>query len=124
LLNAEGTHQRSFFLDAARAKATKAFQIDSRQGHFEIIASSEDYVRASVPIAPPLPLSAGYPAAILRSRPWSYWRFSAIHGRIVPNEIPDRPPLQSTGPIRLAAGRGGNLWAEFHAFEGGLSVFR
>ena len=119
LLNAEGTHQRSFFLDAARAKASKAFQIDSRQGHIEIIASSEDYVRASVPIAPPLPLDPGYPAAILRSRPWSYWRFSAIHGGIVLNEIPDRPPLQSTGPIRLAAGRDGNYWAEFHAFDGG-----
>jgi hypothetical protein len=59
LLNAEGTHQRSFFLDAARATATKAFEIDSRQGHIEVIATSEDYAHASVPIAPPLPLDTG-----------------------------------------------------------------
>ena len=51
---------------------------------------------------PPCP-GRRLPAAILRSRPWGYWRFKSLDGGAIPNEIPGRPPLQATGPIRLAA---------------------
>ena len=63
LLNASGTSQRSFFLDATRANASKAFEIDSRAGHIEAIATSEDFILASHPIAPPLLLNAEYASA-------------------------------------------------------------
>jgi hypothetical protein len=115
LLSAAGTLQRSFFLDAAKANASKAFEIDSRTRHIEVVATSEDFVRALDPLAPPLILDADYTAGILRSRPWGYWRFESMEGGAVPNEVAGRPPLRSTGPIRLDAGPVGNHWAEFRA---------
>ena len=118
LLNAAGAPQRSFFLDAASANASKAFEIDSRAGHIEAIAASEDFIRASHPIAPPLILDDRYASAVRRSKPWGYWRFDSMEGGAVPNEIPGRPPLESNGPIALGAGPPGNRWAEFRAVEG------
>jgi hypothetical protein len=118
LLSAEGTPQRSLFLDAAQASASKAFEVDSRSGHIEVIATSEDFIRASERVAPPLTLGVDYPAAVRSARPWGYWRFSAINGAAIANEIPGRPALRSTGPIRLGAGPDGNRWAEFRAEQG------
>jgi hypothetical protein len=120
LLSAAGTPQRSFFLDATKANASKAFEIDSRSGHIEPVAASEDYVPASDPAAPPLTLSADYSAAVLRGRPWGYWRFESLKGGVVPNEVAGRPPLNATGPVRLGAapGSGGNRWVELQEAEG------
>jgi hypothetical protein len=118
LLDAAGSPQRSFFLDSTLASASKAFEIDSRAGHIEAVASSEDFILASNPIAPPLILSPGYDSAVRRSRPWGYWRFDSIEGGAVPNEVEGRPPLEATGPVVLGEGPSGNHWAEFRAVEG------
>ncbi len=117
LLSAAGTPQRSFFLDAARANASKAFEIDSRAGHIEPVAVSEDFVVASHPVAPPLILAGDYAAAVRRSRPWGYWRFESTDRGSIPNEVRGRPPLQVTGPIRIGTAAGDNHWAEFPAAE-------
>ena len=106
LLDRAGSPQRSFFLDAGKANASKAFEVDSRSGKIEAVATPGDFVPASQPIAPPLELAEGYAASVIRSGPWGYWRFESMVDGSTPNEVPGRPPLLATGPIRLA-GTGG-----------------
>ncbi len=118
LLNAEGSPQRSFLLDSSGADFSKAFEIDSRAGHIEVVAASEDFIVASEPIAPPLILDGAYAEAVRRSQPWGYWRFDALDGRTVPNEVEGRPPLEATGPVALGTGPSGNRWAEFRSVIG------
>ena len=118
LLSAEGTPQRSYFLDAAGADATKAFEVDSRSGRIDAVEAPGDFVAASDPISPALDLDADYPAAILRSKPWGYWRFESLAGGVAPNEVPGHPPLRATGAIRLAGPPDGNRSAEFRAGQG------
>jgi hypothetical protein len=120
LLSPAGTPQRSFYLDAGRADATKAFEIDSRAGHIEAIRASEDFLRPSVPTSAPLPLGAEYAAAVLGARPWGYWRLESMDGDKIHNEVPSRAPLRATGPIRLVGtpASGGNHWAEFESSQG------
>src|SRR5262249_32379585 len=117
LLSASGTPQRSLFLDAARSRSSKAFEIDSRAGSLEAVATTDDFVEAWHPVAPPLDLDAGYADAVRRSRPWGYWRFDSLEGGSVPNEIRGRPSLRATGPIHLAT-HAGNRWAEFRPTDG------
>ena len=107
LLDPAGSPRRSFFLDAAKAGSSKAFEIDSKSGKIEAVAASEDFVTASDPAVPPLVLDDRYPAAVMGSRPWGYWRFESLAGGSTPNEVPGRPPLRATGPIRLAGSTGG-----------------
>jgi hypothetical protein len=102
LLDSAGSPRRSFLLDAAKANSSKAFEVDSKSGKIEAVAGSEDFVSASDPAVPPLVLDDRYPAAVMGSRPWGYWRFESLEGGSTPNEVPGRPPLQATGPIRLA----------------------
>ncbi len=113
LLNASGTSQRSYFLDADRADATKAFEVDSQAKRIEAIATSADFVAASEPTDPPLRLAAGYRDGVLRANPWGYWRLESLEGGVTPNEVAGRPALRATGPIRLAGAPGGNHCAEF-----------
>lgn len=118
LLSAEGTPQRSYFLDASKANATKAFEVDSRSGRIDAVDAPGDFVAASDPSVPPLALEADYARMILRSKPWGYWRFESLEGDLVPNELPGRPPLRATGPIRLTAATEANRSAEFLAGQG------
>jgi hypothetical protein len=115
VLNATGSPRRSYLLDAGKANASKAFEIDARAGKIEAVPTSEDFLKASEPATRPLILDADYPASVLRSRPWGYWRFESILDGSTPNEIPGRPPLKATGPIKLVEqGEGsGNRSAEF-----------
>jgi hypothetical protein len=113
LLGESGTSQRSYFLDAASPPSHNAFAIDARAGSIEAVAAPGDFIDASHPVSPPLDLDAGYAEAVRRSKPWGYWRFDAIEGGSVRDEVPDRPPLRATGPIALGTAPGGNRWAEF-----------
>jgi hypothetical protein len=118
LLSASGTPQRSFFLDAAQAPSRKAFEIDARAGSIEAVATSDDFIEASHPVGPPLDLDDGYADAVRKSGPWGYWRFESMEGGSVANDVPGRPPLRATGPVRLGAALGGNRWAEFRPADG------
>jgi hypothetical protein len=117
-LNATGAPERTFVLNAAQANSSKGFEIDSTSGRIEAIPTPERFVPASDPISPPLALNAEYPASILRSHPWGYWRFESLEGGLVPNEVASRPPLRATGPVSLHGAPSGNHWAEFRATKG------
>jgi hypothetical protein len=62
----------------------------------------ESFVPAPVLAIPPLVLAPTYRDTVLAAHPWGYWRFEAMDGGAVPNEVAGRPPLRATGPIRLA----------------------
>jgi hypothetical protein len=111
-LSSNGTPQRTFLLNSAEANGSKAFEIDSRSGHIGSLADPKRFVPRSDPVAPPLVLSSDYPDAVFRSNPWGYWRFESIDQGAVPNEVPRRPKLYVTGPIRLGADNS-NHWVEF-----------
>jgi hypothetical protein len=117
VLNASGSPRRSYLLDASKANAIKAFEIDARVGKIEAVPTTENFVSASDLIAPPLVLDPRYPSAILDAKPWGYWRFETMANGSTPNEVPGQPPLKVTGPIRLVGQDGGigNRSAEFGA---------
>jgi hypothetical protein len=96
-------------------RESETFLIDPRAGQIEPFAGAADFLGPAHPTAPPLELGAGYPAAVRRSRPWGYWRFEAIDGGAVANEIAGRPALGVVGPVRLGGRPGGNRFAEFPA---------
>jgi ferric-dicitrate binding protein FerR (iron transport regulator) len=87
----------------------KAFEIDPRSGNIsEAVADTTSFVASPDLVAPALVLDPDYPDAVLRSRPWSYWRFESLEGGVTPNEIPGGPPLRAVGPVRVVGeGRGG-----------------
>jgi hypothetical protein len=101
VLNAAGSPRRSYLLDANKANSSKAFEIDAKAGKIEAVATSEDFVSASDPIAPPMILDARYSSLVLSSNPWGYWRFESLADGSTPNEVPGRPPLKAAGPLRL-----------------------
>jgi hypothetical protein len=51
----------------------------------------------------------------LKSRPRGYWRFEALAGGSVLNEVSGGPPLRVNGPIGIAGGSTGNGCAVFKA---------
>jgi hypothetical protein len=59
-----------------------------------------------------LPVSAEYCEAVLKSRPYGYWRFESGKNRIVASEVPGAPELNVVGDLRLS-GLSGNRVAEF-----------
>lgn len=122
LLNESGTSQRSYFLDADRANSVKAFEVDSKAARIGAVGASTDFAAASAPADPPLLLAAGYREAVLRSRPWGYWRFEALAAGASPNEVEGKPALRATGPIRLAGPPGGNQSAAFPGDPAGAVV--
>ena len=119
LLDSAGSPRRSYLLDATKARSSTAFEVDSASETIEAIATSEGFLAASSPVVPPLPLGDDYPAAVLEARPWGYWRFESLAEGATPNEVPGRPPLLATGPVRLAGpeGPGSNRCVEFRPGE-------
>jgi hypothetical protein len=113
VLSAAGIPQRTYLLK----KGSEVYEIDSRAGRLKPVAGSEDFIKPSDLTAPPLTPAADYPATILRSRPWGYWRFESMADGAIPNEIRGRPPLRVIGPVRLAGATEGNRCAEFAAVE-------
>ncbi len=121
VLNSVGSPRRTYLLDAGRAGSTKAFEVDPKAGKIEAVPTSEDFASASELVAPPLGLDPAYPAAVLASNPWGYWRFESLVDGSTPNEVAGRPPLKVVGPIRLVGRDDGpapgvsNRLAEFRA---------
>jgi hypothetical protein len=109
VLNAEGHTLRS-----ERLTEKKAVTVDPGAGRIrEAVAAPDDFVAAPELIPPALVLDPAYPNAVRQSRPWGYWRFEAMPGGVVPNEVPDRPSLKVTGPVKLAGAPGANRSALF-----------
>jgi hypothetical protein len=91
----------------------EAFEIDPATGLIGPLTGPEDFVATSNPDPAPLILAPGYRDSVLEARPRCYWRFEASAGGEIPNEVPGRPPLLVTGPIRLAGTSTGNRCAVF-----------
>jgi hypothetical protein len=94
-------------------KENEAFEIDPGSGLIGPLTGQEDFVAPSNLIPPPLALVPGYRDLVLESRPRCYWRFESAPGGEIPNEVPGRPPLLVTGPIRLAETSTNNRCAVF-----------
>jgi hypothetical protein len=100
VLDASGSAQRSRHLTER-----SALEIDPLRFDFNAAEPrSESFVATPALAIASLPLAASYRATVLESRPWGYWRFEAIDGGVVINEIAGRPALRATGPIQLAGG--------------------
>jgi hypothetical protein len=95
------------------------FEIDPGTGTIGSLTGPEDFARPFQPAAPTLTPDPSYPAAVLRSRPWCYWRFESVAGGEVPDEVPGRPPLLVAGPVHLARTSPDNHCAVFAAGETG-----
>jgi hypothetical protein len=98
-------------------RQSDAFEIDPRTGLIEAPTQAVDFVAPLKPAVSPLSLDASYPGAVLRSRPWGFWRFESMADGAVPNEVPGRPPLRVTGPVGLALASPGNRCAVFRPEE-------
>jgi hypothetical protein len=104
LLDPEGLPQRSYFLDAAQAGTSQAFEVDSGSRRIDEVHAPGDFLAATDTVAPALALDPGYPAAVLASKPWGYWRFESQADGRTPNEVAGRPPLRAVVPIRPGQG--------------------
>src|SRR6185437_16233321 len=98
VLNEAGAYQRSQLID----QAGSAFEIDPEAGRIAVDVGSGDFIAPSKISGRPLVLASEYRDAVLRSRPWGYWRFQSLSDRTVPNEISGRPPLAASDSIRLS----------------------
>jgi hypothetical protein len=97
VLNAAGAPARSQMVAERRA-----FAIDPRSGRIdEAAARPADFVATPVLAPAPLALGDSYREAVLADGPWAYWRFEAMDGGAVANEVAGRPPLRANGPVRL-----------------------
>jgi hypothetical protein len=94
---------------------SKVYEIDPTAGMIEAVEESKGFIAPNDLAPPPLVLDPSYPDAVLEARPWGYWRFEAMRGREVPNEIPGRPPLLATGPVRVDGPPDDNRSAVFKA---------
>jgi hypothetical protein len=96
---------------------SRVFEIDPATDQIKADAGSEGFIAPLDLPMPSLVLDAAYPAAVLDSRPRCYWRFETLQAGAVPNEVPGRPPLLATGPVRLTDAPGANRSAVFRAGE-------
>jgi hypothetical protein len=109
VLNAAGAPVRS-----QQVAARRAFAIDPRSGQIEKAESHPvDFVTPSILDASPLALGASYREAVLSAGPWAYWRFEAIDGGAVADEITGRPALRATGPVKIVGAGDRNRCLEF-----------
>ena len=104
VLNEEGHTLRSELV-AGR----KAVRVDPGAGRIhKAVAAPDDFVAAPELIPPALVLDPSYPDAVRQSHPWGYWRFEAMADGVIRNEVPDRPSLRATGPVKLAGAPNAN----------------
>jgi hypothetical protein len=95
-----------------------AFEIDPRSGQIEKAAAHPvDFVAPPVLAASPLLLGASYRDAVLAAGPWAYWRFEAMDGGAVADEVAGGRPLRATGPVKVVGAGGSNHCLEFSADE-------
>jgi hypothetical protein len=111
VLGAAGTSENSQLVEQS-----KSVEIDPRTGNIkEAVADTQSFIASPDLAAPGLVLDPAYPAAVLQSRPWGYWRFGSLEGGTTPNEIAGRPSLRSTGAVRVSGAAQGNGCAVFAA---------
>jgi hypothetical protein len=109
VLNAEGHTLRSQLLNEKTAA-----DIDPSAGSIRDLAPMPDqFVAAPELIPPALAPDPSYSDEVHKLRPWGYWRFETLVDRLLPNEVPGRPPLRAIGPVALAGAPGDNHSAVF-----------
>jgi hypothetical protein len=109
LLDGEGSPKLTRIVERSQS-----FDLDPRTGRIdEAEARPDGFVPAPVLDTPSLELGPSYAAAVLDSRPISYWRFESSGDGSVPNEIPGRPPLRRNGAIEVSGAPGRNGCAVF-----------
>lgn len=109
VLDGEGRTLRSEFLEGQRAVA-----VEPATGRINVIDPvAAAFVPAPVLTAPTLLPGPGYADEVLRAKPWGYWRFEDLTNGTVRNEVPGRPALRATGPLKLAGVAGVNRSVEF-----------
>ncbi len=105
LLSESGAYRRTRTMDPSNA----AFELDPKANQIAPNARRPDtFLEAVRPPVVPLVLDPGYRASILKSKPWSYWRFESLREETVPNEIAGGPVLRVRGPLRLSPPVQGN----------------
>jgi hypothetical protein len=118
VLNAAGAPVRS-----QQVAERRAFRIDPGSGQIEQAEARPSEFVAPTTLAPsPLGLGASYREAVLAAGPWAYWRFEAIDGGAVADEVGGRPPLRATGPVKLVGADGHNRCLEFGPDEAEQSL--
>jgi Concanavalin A-like lectin/glucanases superfamily len=101
----------------------RAFDIDPRSGQIEQAeARPVDFVVPSNLAPAPLELDASYRDTVLAAGPWAYWRFEAIDHASVANEVPNRPSLHASGPVKLVGASDHNRSFEFGPDEAEQSL--
>lgn len=109
VLNAAGHTLRSELLEGQ-----KAVNVDAGAGRIrEVPLAPGSFTPAPELLAPALRLSAAYRGAVLKSNPWSYWRFEDLSGGLARNEVAGRPALRATGPLVLGGEPGDNRCVHF-----------
>ena len=111
VFGAADTSERSQLVEES-----KAVELDPWTGDIkEAVADTQSFIASPDLAVPGLTLDPAYPDAILRSRPWGYWRFGSLEGGTTPNEIAGGPALRSTGAVRISGAAQGNGCAVFAA---------
>jgi hypothetical protein len=109
VLDGEGRTVRSELLEGRRAVA-----VEPATGRVRDLAPApEVFLSAPVLTVPTLLPGPGYADEVRRARPWGYWRFEDMTTGVVRNEVPGRPVLRATGPLKLAGVAGANRAVEF-----------
>jgi Concanavalin A-like lectin/glucanases superfamily len=109
LLDVEGTPKRTQLVEGSQS-----FDIDPAAGRITASSTRADvFVSIPAPATSSLVLDPAYPAAVLDSRPRSYWRFESLTRGAVANEVRGGPPLRIHGPVSLAGQSQGNGYALF-----------
>jgi hypothetical protein len=104
VLDGEGHTLRSALLEEKHS-----VRVDPAAGRIREEALSPDsFVAAPELVCPTLALDAAYADAVRRAAPWGYWRFEALDGGAVPNEVAGGPALRAAGPLALAGAPGEN----------------
>jgi hypothetical protein len=111
LLDASGSPQLTQLVEQS-----ESFELDPRTGRIAaVVGPPAGFAPALAPRAPSLVLDPTYAGVVLQSRPRAYWRFEALAGGAIANEIPGGPPLRVNGPTTIVGGPEGNGCVAFKA---------
>lgn len=92
-----------------RLTASKSVQINPTHDVIQMIEEKDtDYPGIKQAPRPTLALTPSYAADVLGMTPAGYWRFEAINGEYLANEVKGAPRLRAFGSAKIAAENGGN----------------
>jgi hypothetical protein len=113
LLDDEGTPKVTQIVERSQS-----FELDPRTGRIDQANPRPDkFVGAPKLATPSLALAPAYAAAVVASRPLSYWRFEVSGDGAFPNEIAGGPPLRWQGAVSASGGAEGSGCAVFKSGE-------